>query len=612
MNAIIGRLVATANAKYLPEHDKEKGKYILHRNALQMKIQHAMAVQNDISEEAMLDCVKQLEAMGTFQELRNEQGYQDEEGQKHTGLVIVSEIDPRISMVVDFGSKWHNDSDYFWLNRDLIDVTLKFFADVNHEKENSGMGSVPERKVSPEELDLISKLREKSESKQFTGQRVTDILRTQKLSESKNQERKALTEAVVQETGEADQDYDQALYDAICKHLKAAGLKCSHREFDKYQGVVISLPTVGKRGMNLWTVDSFVTGKTKPSKAKYRSAKLIDADGSYSANAGDYFQMGAKDKFKDMDLILVHRDGTEEIIHEPMKSQLPDLLDVQFGVEYEGTPDDVLVLQPEGFDETFEVVVSKGEVVADSNLTKFLKKESKGKSMKESFYEDFELVDKFGMPLTEETVVKSAPVKDSDIMPKSPEKKEKEVEKKAASLAELSAPTPVGKQIAGSSKPVALPGAGKDSDEKAGSASDLKVGKPGDEDGKGEHMEAHGKAEDPQKELAAADLKVGKPGEDHGKHVSESADWRKLMRESVELSRKLVEVRSRLRLNEGYKAHLKEMGAKLAAKKVAQKPKMGELSKPAEKMEAKDLSKEAAKKAHLAKIREKMKAKKKA
>jgi hypothetical protein len=173
----------------------------------------------------------------------------------------------------------------------------------------------------------------------------------------------------------------------------------------------------------------------------------------------------------------------------------------------------------------------------------------KGESM-ERFYEDFDLVDKFGMPLVEETVVKQEPVKDSDIMPKSPEKKDKEVEKKAAGLAELSEPTPVGKQIAGSSKPEALPGAGKDQGEKDAPAAVVKTGKPGDEDGKGEHMEAHGKAEDPQKELPASEIKVGKPGDDSGKHVSESIDWRKLMRESIQLSRKLTEVRSRLRLHE--------------------------------------------------------------
>lgn len=64
------------------------------------------------------------------------------------------------------------------------------------------------------------------------------------------------------ETGEADQDYDQKFYDAICKKLKASGFgNCTHREFDKYQGVYISVPGFGK----IWTKDVYYTGKKKDS-----------------------------------------------------------------------------------------------------------------------------------------------------------------------------------------------------------------------------------------------------------------------------------------------------------------------------------------------------------
>lgn len=62
------------------------------------------------------------------------------------------------------------------------------------------------------------------------------------------------------ETGEPDQDYDHEFYSAVCKKLKKAGFgDCSHREFDKYQGVYISIPGFGK----LWTKDVYYSGVKK-------------------------------------------------------------------------------------------------------------------------------------------------------------------------------------------------------------------------------------------------------------------------------------------------------------------------------------------------------------
>lgn len=54
------------------------------------------------------------------------------------------------------------------------------------------------------------------------------------------------------ETGEADQDYDHEVFDKIVAQLDAAGYPNStHREFDKYQGVYIFVPNVGK----FWNTD---------------------------------------------------------------------------------------------------------------------------------------------------------------------------------------------------------------------------------------------------------------------------------------------------------------------------------------------------------------------
>lgn len=59
------------------------------------------------------------------------------------------------------------------------------------------------------------------------------------------------------ETGEPDQDYDTKFYDKVCAQLGKAGFKgCTHREFDKYQGVYITVPGFGK----FWTKDFYNSG----------------------------------------------------------------------------------------------------------------------------------------------------------------------------------------------------------------------------------------------------------------------------------------------------------------------------------------------------------------
>lgn len=66
----------------------------------------------------------------------------------------------------------------------------------------------------------------------------------------------------IHETGEPDQDYNKDFYNAVCKKLKKAGFECSHREFDKYQGVYIQ---VKNPNVKIWTTDEYVTGvKSKP------------------------------------------------------------------------------------------------------------------------------------------------------------------------------------------------------------------------------------------------------------------------------------------------------------------------------------------------------------
>jgi len=58
--------------------------------------------------------------------------------------------------------------------------------------------------------------------------------------------------ATVTATGEPDQDYDHAFFDAIVTELGQHGMGGSHREFDKYQGVYLDVTREGKRVGRFW------------------------------------------------------------------------------------------------------------------------------------------------------------------------------------------------------------------------------------------------------------------------------------------------------------------------------------------------------------------------
>lgn len=56
---------------------------------------------------------------------------------------------------------------------------------------------------------------------------------------------------ILLETGEPDQDYDHGPWDAIVRELENNGIHgATHREFDKYQGVYLNVPNVGKFWVN--------------------------------------------------------------------------------------------------------------------------------------------------------------------------------------------------------------------------------------------------------------------------------------------------------------------------------------------------------------------------
>lgn len=68
-----------------------------------------------------------------------------------------------------------------------------------------------------------------------------------------------IVHALLHEAGEADQDYDHELMDKIVNDLEAAGFPgATHREFDKYQGVYLRVPGIGKFWLTYDTQPSLV------------------------------------------------------------------------------------------------------------------------------------------------------------------------------------------------------------------------------------------------------------------------------------------------------------------------------------------------------------------
>jgi hypothetical protein len=174
----------------------------------------------------------------------------------------------------------------------------------------------------------------------------------------------------ITETGEPDQDYDQDFYNAVCKKLKKAGFDCSHREFDKYQGVYIKITSPS---VKLWTTDMYVSGKPKKDNAKYSRAILVDNEGgTNSATRGDYFNLPKTHVFKNMTLVLTDLQGKKNKIENPKISDLPDLLDVRSTISFEGSETHHYTLQSDSDGKEMEVTYRDGDVDV-SGVTKYLK-----------------------------------------------------------------------------------------------------------------------------------------------------------------------------------------------------------------------------------------------
>jgi hypothetical protein len=162
-NKVIGKEIAVSKAFYVDEKSGYALKEVLTIDPIVMDL-------NAVSNEALQDCLKQLQAMGTYDEVAQKQGYHGE-GHKMTGLVITSSLDPRVCMSVEFGRRWNKDSDSQAEKTGEKDVTLKWFLNDEPKDQFGVKGVMPEHPASEEELDIISKLREmtsgqKTESRQ--------------------------------------------------------------------------------------------------------------------------------------------------------------------------------------------------------------------------------------------------------------------------------------------------------------------------------------------------------------------------------------------------------------------------------------------------------------
>lgn len=575
-NKIVGKKIASGRAKYMKFGDKadQKGYIFKENHGFAMAIDEPEMAAEGITMEAILDCIKQLEEKGDAAALKKEYGFRKEQSWLNPGLVLTSRIDPRIQCSVTLDDNTSEDVDI---------IAIWFLDNFNQGAESKGE---TEREVDGEELKLTDRMREmhkekkKDESREldfFSGLTAEDVpadtmeiklpsnptavmdeeldQALAELEESSGKKSgKPLSESkTLSEAGEADQDYDKGLYDAVTEALEKEGFEATHREFDKYQGVSINVKRGDKEIARLWTVDSHLIGEPEDDpNLKYKKAVLIGDDGeSYSASRGDYFNANDNDVIGS-ELRLTGMDGEVTVIENPKKKDLPDLDEVQTTIRFKGGPDDVLVLQADGTEETASVRISNDRKEVDLAellvlLNKLAKPEgSKKKETKEEsisggttvakdFWED---VDFYGLPNLSEDEIKAKEMKAGSGIgekPKqmsgevpsgekggkaehelSPEAKDREVEGTAAKLKGKDEPNKVGQAIGDTGK--AAGGEVKSGE----SALPAAAVKPGKVDAKPAEMEGSTSAApgDGEKPLPAAEVKPGKPGSDP-KHMEE-------------------------------------------------------------------------------------------
>jgi hypothetical protein len=165
-NQITGKQVAAGRAAWEKYGKESQAGYVFKQNhGFVLKVDQSELDQLGITMEAILDCVEQLEAMGSGAELKKKFSFRKNQGFAHSGLVISSKVDPRIKMAVTL-----HDPDY-----EHTDVLLGWFVDVENldsEMKVSNEKYRPERPVDPEELKSVEHAREalKKESAELSDE----------------------------------------------------------------------------------------------------------------------------------------------------------------------------------------------------------------------------------------------------------------------------------------------------------------------------------------------------------------------------------------------------------------------------------------------------------
>jgi len=187
-------------------------------------------------------------------------------------------------------------------------------------------------------------------------------------SERASEIRNKLRQTVRSNTGEPDQDYDHAFFDEIVRQLSKSGFKGAfHKEFDKYQGVYLSVPSID----TFWITDSYSTGKPERVRGeKWKKEELIDPEGyPVSSSRGDYFTLPKDHVFEGYLLRLLSFDGKWTEIEDPTVGDLPDILEVQRGPSFKkGSRIDVTIFSGEETGKTAAVVTTEAGDVDASEL----------------------------------------------------------------------------------------------------------------------------------------------------------------------------------------------------------------------------------------------------
>src|SRR6185312_6531167 len=144
---ITGRLCAFGRAEYTNLIGGAGYKFI-ENGGFKWELDPVDLDRYGITMDALLDCVDQLEKMGTVEQLKDKEHFKSGDGYRNAGIVIQSKLDPRIACSVELiGNEY-----------DKSDVTMRWFVDV--EKESKSAVGAPERMVDPEELKAVERAQE--------------------------------------------------------------------------------------------------------------------------------------------------------------------------------------------------------------------------------------------------------------------------------------------------------------------------------------------------------------------------------------------------------------------------------------------------------------------